>query len=337
MNGFTLNDKKISFGGIRSRQEVTGVIINEKLNVRKVYVKNIRAMIYMWKKFGLENAENFYLKTIDDKHRVSEKEHPRFRSILYGKMAHLGFIKGYSDKTYLTLVRKIQELDEGYNPRLFPTRASTFSFTVIGEGKTDALHINTALKYFQLNNNFLNLDLKFPKEQIKEGWEAAISYCETLSKTEGVTAKHIFVFDRDVADCIKKATDSTGKMKDWGNNIYSIVTPLPVHRSRVIEFCIEMYYPDEIIQKEDSDGRRIFLRSEFFDTGKHKTEPIYTRNKSKTLIYDSEVFNFETQKSLTITKSDFALAISERHSPYENVDFESFRPLFELILEIAQR
>lgn len=300
-------------------------------------MKDIRAMVYMWKKHGEESANLFYLGKIDKKHRVLGKKEPSFKQILYGKMSHLGFIKGYNDSTYLNLVAAIQKLDSNYKPPISAKALEVKYITVIGEGKTDSLHISAALTYFHKKEEFLDLNLDFPEKTIKEGWESSIKYCEDLSNTPNISGKHIFVFDRDVTECIKKAADSTGIFKDWGRNVYSLLTPVPDHRPIKDDFCIELYYLDEVLLRKDSDGRRLFLKSEFSATGKHKTEKIYTTSKYKTLVIDQEVFDFDTEKSLAITKSDFASSIFQGKTPFEVINFEPFRSLMELIQQIAHR
>lgn len=54
-NGFTLNKNKIVVVSQKSRQLVTGIVVNEKLQVANNYRKQIRQEIYYLKKYGVED------------------------------------------------------------------------------------------------------------------------------------------------------------------------------------------------------------------------------------------------------------------------------------------
>ena len=53
-NGFRVNSDKTRFATKNNRQEVTGIITNEKLNVKRKYIRNVRAMLHSWEKFGVD-------------------------------------------------------------------------------------------------------------------------------------------------------------------------------------------------------------------------------------------------------------------------------------------
>ncbi len=55
-NGFTVNKEKIRFALKNNRQKVTSLIVNERINLNRKYIRHVRAMIHAWEKFGLEQA-----------------------------------------------------------------------------------------------------------------------------------------------------------------------------------------------------------------------------------------------------------------------------------------
>ncbi|HNM36914.1 MAG TPA: reverse transcriptase domain-containing protein, partial [Anaerolineales bacterium] len=59
-NGFKINNKKTRLLTKNDRQEVTGLTVNKFPNVRRNYVRQIRAMLYAWEEFGLERAQKEY-------------------------------------------------------------------------------------------------------------------------------------------------------------------------------------------------------------------------------------------------------------------------------------
>lgn len=72
-NGFVLNKKKSLTVRRSNRQTVTGIVVNEKLNVTKEYRKKIRKEVYYCKKYGVKEhlkylhidiSENEYLTSL---------------------------------------------------------------------------------------------------------------------------------------------------------------------------------------------------------------------------------------------------------------------------------
>lgn len=88
-NGFAINTEKAHYADRHSRRMVTGLKINELLNVDRRYVRNIRAAIHSVEKFGVQEAE----KKFRDEHggRSNLAAH------LQGKISFLTYIKGRSD------------------------------------------------------------------------------------------------------------------------------------------------------------------------------------------------------------------------------------------------
>jgi RNA-directed DNA polymerase len=88
-NGFIINPDKVHYADRHSRRIVTGLKVNELLNVDRRYVRNIRAALHSIEKLGPEGAQQKFR----DEHggRSSLAAH------LQGKIAFLTYIKGRSD------------------------------------------------------------------------------------------------------------------------------------------------------------------------------------------------------------------------------------------------
>lgn len=85
------------------RQEVTGLIVNEKVNVRKRYIKQLRMWLYYWEKYGYDKAQQIFTKDyIADKGHV-KKGKPNLVNVLDGKLEFLKMVKGIEDGTYKRL------------------------------------------------------------------------------------------------------------------------------------------------------------------------------------------------------------------------------------------
>lgn len=88
-NGFAINSDKVHYADRHSRRIVTGLKVNELLNVDRRYVRNIRAALHSIEKLGIDDAE----KKFHEEHggRSGLAAHLR------GKISFLTHIKGQSD------------------------------------------------------------------------------------------------------------------------------------------------------------------------------------------------------------------------------------------------
>ncbi len=54
--GFTINAKKTRLQHRGARQEVTGLTVGERVNVARKYIKDVRAVLHIWEKYGEQAA-----------------------------------------------------------------------------------------------------------------------------------------------------------------------------------------------------------------------------------------------------------------------------------------
>jgi len=110
-NGFHINQEKVRLQIESQRQEVTGLIVNEFPNVPRSFVRQIRAMLHAWRKFGLEAAEEEHNQKYRQLgHRAPDRPDPSFQSLLKGKIEFLGAVKGNDDPVYLNYRDQYDEL-----------------------------------------------------------------------------------------------------------------------------------------------------------------------------------------------------------------------------------
>lgn len=108
--GFTMNEAKTRLQKLGSRQEVTGIIVSDKLNVSQKYVRDIRNILYIWRKYGYATAFNkFYPRYKETKGHV-KKGNPDMVNVLDGKLMYLKMVKGEDDSVYMRLKMQFDEL-----------------------------------------------------------------------------------------------------------------------------------------------------------------------------------------------------------------------------------
>jgi RNA-directed DNA polymerase len=109
-NGFAINEQKIRLQTKENHQSVTGLTTNQFPNVDRNYVRQVRAMLHAWAKFGLKAAEKEYQEKYDAKARFSLKNKPTFKQVLRGKIEFIGMVKGKEDTIYRKYLKQYLDL-----------------------------------------------------------------------------------------------------------------------------------------------------------------------------------------------------------------------------------
>jgi predicted DNA binding protein len=113
--GFTINDTKTRLQKKGSRQEVTGIIVSDKLNVTRKYVQDIRNILYMWDRYGYNVAySKFFPKYKAEKGHV-KKGDPDLINVIEGKLLYLKMVKSGEDTVYQRLFERFCKLADKDN------------------------------------------------------------------------------------------------------------------------------------------------------------------------------------------------------------------------------
>jgi RNA-directed DNA polymerase len=107
------NKQKLRVRGPHQSQEVTGLTVNRIVNVKRRFIREIRAMLHAWERYGLEAAERVYRESFATKQRLSSQP-PPFAKIVAGKLSFLSSIRGKDDSTYLRLLKHANSLDASF-------------------------------------------------------------------------------------------------------------------------------------------------------------------------------------------------------------------------------
>jgi len=105
---FEINPVKTRLQKDGYRKEVTGIVVNEKPNVRKKYIKDIRKWIYLWETYGFEKAELLFQKDYG-----KEKKSLVMYPVLLGKIEFLKMVRGEKDSLSNKLEIRLNHLSKG--------------------------------------------------------------------------------------------------------------------------------------------------------------------------------------------------------------------------------
>lgn len=112
-NGFTINTDKVHYADRNSRRIVTGLKVNELINVDRRYVRNIRAALHSIETLGIRGAEEKFLKAHGG--RASLAAHLR------GKISFLTHVKGQSDPIVRSVTLRFNRCIPTHPIRVTPT------------------------------------------------------------------------------------------------------------------------------------------------------------------------------------------------------------------------
>jgi len=105
-NDFKINAQKTRFMLKNQKQEVSGIIVNQKLNIERKFIKNLRTMLNNWEMLGEEKAENnfhnkFYEKSL---------KKPKYRKVVFGKIDFVRQVRGEDDPVFIKIWNRYQLL-----------------------------------------------------------------------------------------------------------------------------------------------------------------------------------------------------------------------------------
>jgi predicted ATP-binding protein involved in virulence len=209
---------------------------------------------------------------------------------------------------------------------------------IITEGKTDWKHIKAAQKALSISD----IDIEYYEYEDTLG---DLNLLQLLKDYARIPLKRIIIgiFDRDNFSKLNFDSLKTEQYVSMGNNVYMFAIPLVHQDFYGEEISIEHYYLKEHLLKENCEGRRLFLGSEFNEKGRDREGKYITRFKGidhKTKnngIVDDRVFalnDADEANSLAMSKSDFAELILVESEYAKDFDFTKFQEIFNVIKEI---
>ena len=115
--GFHIKESKTRLQKDGYRKEVTGLLVNEKVNVQQRYIKQLRMWLYYWETYGYERASGYFLRQyITDKGHVKNGK-PDMVNVIGGKLDYLKMVKGADNELYVKLKGRFDVLTGRSKPQ----------------------------------------------------------------------------------------------------------------------------------------------------------------------------------------------------------------------------
>jgi RNA-directed DNA polymerase len=121
LHSFNLNDNKTRISSRHTRQEVTGLTINEFPNVTRKFIDTVRGALHAWNVYGYLAAEQDWqarVKATADKplkekiwpRQTRQSKLPKLHNILWGKLLYLRMVRSERDALYNRLAQRYNDL-----------------------------------------------------------------------------------------------------------------------------------------------------------------------------------------------------------------------------------
>ena len=151
--GFHIKKTKTRLQRDGYRKEVTGLLVNDKVNVQKRYIKQLRMWLYYWETYGYARAHNYFVQQyiFDKGNNVNDK--PDMINVIYGKLNYLKMVKGADNNLYLKLKIRFEKL----------TSKQSFISKVLNVWETNGIEVAMDLFY---SKNTLNTIIKSSNEKV---------------------------------------------------------------------------------------------------------------------------------------------------------------------------
>jgi RNA-directed DNA polymerase len=111
-NGFEINPDKVRLQQWRERQEVTGLVCNKFANVPRSYIRQLRALMHAWRKYGAEAAaKDFFARHY---RKGSSGDAKKLKRVVRGRIEFVGQVRGKDDPIFRQLLLEFGLLNPEY-------------------------------------------------------------------------------------------------------------------------------------------------------------------------------------------------------------------------------
>lgn len=106
---FSINEKKTRVQNKNQRHEVTGLVVSDRVNVTREYVRGLDNLLYIWEKHGEADAYAKFLAHYTPKQNLHPHK-PNMRVVIQGKLLYLKMVKGADNEVWRRLQRRFNKL-----------------------------------------------------------------------------------------------------------------------------------------------------------------------------------------------------------------------------------
>ncbi|TQV61991.1 MAG: RNA-directed DNA polymerase [Sulfurovum sp.] len=359
INGFSLNPQKTRVQYPHQSQTVTGLKVNQKINLDRKYVRQIRSKLFSWYSAGLDKATELHFEKFNKqsvKYASADKT-SSYKKIVLGKIHFLGQVLGQDNSHFIRFLHtyyllesnfvldreKVEEIYEKFdlnnpNPNdVIKTFSQIYdSMLIITEGITDVIYIKQALKYFQSKGKFIDLKLRYctmggyvdviKLHKILHDKDLCKSFCDVEKRNFilpliNKNLKTYFVLDADEKQILDYFNNKNQLMKNYFllDEVNRGYIEKMIDKEIIIDFIMSKGYDIDPTREELGDKSKNGLK-EYLKSSKFTDEEIHAPKNTSYIAHKKKI----------IEKTRLAKHIKNK----EDVDYGNFESLFLKLDEI---
>ena len=353
-NGFTLNPSKTRFQYPHQSQIVTGLKVNQKINVDRKYVRQIRSMLHSWYSIGIEQATAIHFANYNKQSAkyVSKDRISSFQKIVLGKIHFLGQVLGQDNPNFMRFIHTYHLLESNFILEKYlhyeefdfknPTPKEVLkiftqmydSILIFTEGVTDVIYIRQALKYFQAKGEFIDLKLRYCT---MGGWSDLKELHEVLYKSnlgnnnDAIDKRNIILphISKNLKSCFVLDADEPTILDYFNNQAINNYFLLDKTSKGYIEKMLDKKIIIDFINfyGYDIDPNRITLKPE---SKKGLANYLKSAECADEEIHAPKKTSYIAHKNKMIEKTKLADYIKKE----KDIDYSKFDSLFEYLTSI---
>ena len=106
---FRINEKKTRLQRQGERQEVTGLVVSDRVNVTREYVRDLDNLLYIWEKYGHNAAFAKFITRYSPK-RDQWNKAPEMSEVILGRLNYLKMVKGKDSPVWNRLQQRFNRI-----------------------------------------------------------------------------------------------------------------------------------------------------------------------------------------------------------------------------------
>lgn len=128
---FRMNESKTRLQRKNERQEVTGVIVSDRINVNRQYVRNIQSILYIWERYGYDTAFARFSAHYRANKPMNHMGGDGFMAnVIKGKLMYMKMVKGEADPVFNRLIARLNVLCPPKDSKTMTTAACELAYTI---------------------------------------------------------------------------------------------------------------------------------------------------------------------------------------------------------------
>ena len=108
---FAINEKKTRLQKKGGRQEVTGLVVSDRVNVSREYVRDLDNLLYIWERHGVNAAFAKFMTRYSPKQNLRQAT-PDMANVIGGKLMYLKMVKGDGSPVWRRLQKRFNRLTD---------------------------------------------------------------------------------------------------------------------------------------------------------------------------------------------------------------------------------